>query len=85
MTLNINRKITIVIAFLLTVSITPLASISSTASASTGYSDSASEEEEPFKVLVTVAGVEGNCGEEVEITVGYKSEAYQLCEGDERP
>ena len=84
MTLNINRKITIVIAFLLTVSITPLASISSTALASTGYSDSASEEE-VFKVLVTVADIEGNCGEEVTITVADKSETYELCDGDERP
>ena len=59
-----NRKITIVIAFLSAVSAIGLASLGSTISASIDYSDSASEEE-PFKVLVTVAGVEGNCGEEV--------------------
>lgn len=53
--------------------------------ASIDYSDSASEEEEVFKVLVTVADIEGNCGEEVTITVADKSETYELCEGDERP
>ena len=32
-----------------------------------------------------VAGVKGNCGEEIKITVAYKSETFDLCEGDERP
>jgi hypothetical protein len=37
-----------------------------------------------LKVLVKVEGVKRHCGEEVEITVGYKSETFVLCEGDER-
>jgi hypothetical protein len=77
-------KIILVITFLLTVSATALTSITSTSSASIDYSDSASEEEEPFKVLVTVAGVKGHCGKQVKITVAYKSETFNLCEGDER-
>jgi hypothetical protein len=40
---------------------------------------------EVFKVLVTVVGVKGNCGEEVEIMVAYKTQTFELCEGDERP
>jgi hypothetical protein len=40
---------------------------------------------EPFEVLVTVVGVKENCGQEVKITVAYKSETFELCEGDERP
>jgi len=28
--------------------------------------------------------VEGNCGEELKIIVGYKSDTFELCEGDER-
>jgi hypothetical protein len=72
MTLDIKRKITIVIAFLSAVSSIVLASTISLASASIDYSDSASKEEEPFKVLVTVAGVKGHCGEEVTITVADK-------------
>ena len=40
---------------------------------------------EPFKVLVTVTGVKGHWGEEVKITVGYKSETFDLYEGDKRP
>jgi hypothetical protein len=32
----------------------------------------------------TVAGIKGNCGD-VKITVAYKSETFDLCEGDERP
>ena len=40
---------------------------------------------EPFKVLVRVVGVKENCGQEVIITVAYKSETFKLCEGDERP
>ena len=85
--INIYRTRTIILAitFLLTVSATALPSISSTPSASIGYSDSTSEIEEPFKVLVTVTGVKGHCGEEVKITVAYKSETFDLCEGDERP
>ena len=71
--------------FLLAITTTGLASIGSIASATIDYSDGASEEEEPFKVLVTVAGVKGHCGEEVKITVAYKSETFDLCEGDERP
>ncbi len=81
--MNINRKITIVIAFLSAVSATGLASISNTASAS--IDDSYTAVEESFKVRVTVAGVKGHCGEDIRITVAYKSETYQLCEGDERP
>src|SRR5919109_2179933 len=83
MTLNINRKITIVISFLSAVSATGLASISNIASATIDYSDTGAEEQ--FKILVTVAGVKGHCGEEVKITVAYKSETFDLCEGDERP
>ena len=40
---------------------------------------------EPFEALVTVVGVKENCGQEVKITVAYKSETFELCEGDERP
>jgi hypothetical protein len=76
--LNINRKITIVIAFLLAGSATELASISNTVSDTIDYNDTSTEEK--FKVLVTVAGVKRHCGEEVEITVAYNSETYQLCE-----
>jgi hypothetical protein len=57
--LNINRKIILVIAFLSAV--TSLAPVSSTALASIDYSDTTVGES--FRVLVTVAGVEGNCGE----------------------
>ena len=71
----------LVIVFLLAVSSTRLASISNTASASIGDSNSAVEEQ--FKVLVTVAGIKGHCGKEVKITVAYKSEIFDLCEGDE--
>jgi hypothetical protein len=53
--LNIYRKITIVIAFLLAVSATGLALIGGIASATIDYSDTAAVEQ--FKVLVTVAGV----------------------------
>ena len=81
MILNINRKIIIVILFFSTV--TSLASSSSVALASFDYRGTALEK--PFQVLVTVIGVEGNCGEEVKITVAYKSETFELCEGDERP
>ncbi len=81
MILNINRKIIIVIAFFSTV--TSLAPPSSVALASIDYSGTAIEE--PFKVLVTVICVEGNCGEELKITVAYKSDTFELCEGDERP
>ena len=56
--MNINRKITIVIAFLSTVSSMALALIGSIASATIDYSDTAIEEQ--FKVLVTVAGVKGH-------------------------
>jgi len=79
--LNINRKIILVIAFLSAV--TSLASLSSAALASFDYSDTPVQES--FRVLVTVTGVEGNCGEEVTITVADKSETFELCEGDERP
>ena len=60
-----------------------LASVNSTALESIDSSDAAVEE--LFRVVVTVTGVEGNCGEELRIMVAYKSETYQLCEGDERP
>jgi|SRR5829696_1478592 len=81
MILNINRKIILVIAFLSAV--TSLASLSSAALASFDYSDTPVQDS--FRVLVTVRGVEGNCGEEVEITIADKSETFELCEGDERP
>jgi hypothetical protein len=83
MTLNIYRTIILVIMFLSTVTATGLASISNIALASIDYTDTAAEEQ--FKVLVTVTGVKGHCGEEVKITVAYMSETYDLCEGDERP
>ena len=81
MILNINRKIILVIAFLSAA--TSLASSSSVALASFDYSGTAIQES--FSVLVTVAGVEGNCGEELKIMVAYKSDIFELCEGDERP
>jgi hypothetical protein len=81
MILNINRKIILVIAFLSAV--TSLASLSGAALASTDSSDAAVEE--LFRVVVTVTGVEGNCGEELKIRVAYKSDTFELCEGDERP
>jgi hypothetical protein len=80
-TMNIIRQLILVITFLSAIS--ALISISSTASASIDYSDTSIEE--VFKVIVTVAGVEGHCGEELTITVADKSETYELCEGDERP
>jgi hypothetical protein len=79
--LNINRKIILVIAFLSAV--TSLASIISAALASFHYSDTPVQES--FRVLVTVTGVEGNCREELKIIVAYKSDTFELCEGDERP
>jgi hypothetical protein len=79
--LNINRKIILVIAFLSAV--TSLASLSGAALASIDSSDAAVEE--LFRVVVTVTGVEGNCGEELKIIVAYKSDMFELCEGDERP
>jgi hypothetical protein len=79
--LNINRKIIIVISFLSVV--ISLTSVSNTVIASIDYNETAVEES--FKVLVTVAGVEGNCGQEVKIIVAYKSDTFELCEGDERP
>jgi len=81
MILNIDSKIILVIAFLSAV--TSLASPSSVALASIDYSGTTIEE--PFKVLVTVTGVEGNCGEELKILVAYKSDTFELCEGDKRP
>ena len=83
MTLNINRKMILVIEFLSVVSTIGLASMGSIASATSDYSCTAAEES--FKVLVTVAGVKGHCGQEVTITIADKSETYDLCEGDERP
>jgi hypothetical protein len=79
--LNIKRKMVLVIAFLLAV--TSLASLNGAALASFDYSDTPVQES--FRVLVTVTGVEGNCGEEVTITIADKSETFELCEGDERP
>ena len=78
--MNINRKIILVIAFLLAV--TSLASVTSTALASIDYSETPVEES--FRVLVTVTGVEGKCGEELKIIVASKSDTFELCEGDER-
>jgi hypothetical protein len=79
--LNINRRIIHAILFLSAV--ISFSSVSSTALASIDSSDSSVEES--FRVLVTVTGVEGNCGEEVKIIVAYKSDTFELCEGDERP
>ena len=79
--MNINRKIILVIVFLS--SVTSLASLSSAALASIDYSDASVQD--LFTVLVTVICVEGNCGEELKITVEYKSDTFELCEGDERP
>ncbi|MFL6411296.1 MAG: hypothetical protein ACJ71K_08650 [Nitrososphaeraceae archaeon] len=70
-------------AFLSVISAIALTSISSTALASIDYSDTAMEE--VFKVIVTVAGVKGHCGQEVTITVADKSRTFELCEGDKRP
>jgi len=53
MTLNIIRQLMVVISFLSAIS----------ASVSIDHSDKAIEE--VFKVIVTVAGVEGNCGKEI--------------------
>jgi predicted RND superfamily exporter protein len=80
MILNINRKIILVIASLSVV--TSLASLSGVL-ASIDYSDTAVEQS--FRLLVTVTGMEGNCGEELKIIVAYKSDTFELCEGDERP
>jgi hypothetical protein len=79
--LNIDRKIILVIAFLL--SVISLALVTSTALASIDSSDAPVEES--FRVLVTVTGVKGNCGEELKIILAYKSDIFELCEGDERP
>ena len=79
--MNINRKIILVIAFLSAA--TSLVSLRSAALASFDYSNTPVQES--FRVLVTVTGVEGNCGEEVKIIVAYKSDTFVLCEGDERP
>jgi hypothetical protein len=62
--------------------VTSLASLSSAALASFDYSDMPIQDS--FRVLVTVTGVEGNCGEELKIMVAYKSDTFELCEGDER-
>ena len=78
MIFNINRKIILIIAFLSAV--TSLASLSSAALASVDYSDTPIQES--FRVVVTVTGVEGNCGEELIITVADKSDTFELCEGD---
>jgi hypothetical protein len=79
--LNINRKIILVVSLLSLV--ISLASVTSTALASIEYSNTAVEES--FRVLVTVTGVEGNCGEELKIIVAYKLDTFEICEGDERP
>ena len=85
--MNIYRKVTLFIAFLLLVTI--LFSINSTSSASAlllyGISTVEAGGEEPFELSVTVTGVEGNCGEELKIIVAFKSDTFELCEGDERP
>ena len=79
--MNITRKIIRVIAFLLAV--TSLASLSGAALTSVDYNNTPVQDS--FRVLVTPTGVEGHCGEEVTITVAYKSETFELCEDDERP
>jgi hypothetical protein len=63
--LDTKRKVNLVIVFLLAV--TSLLSISSTSSTLLLYDISTEDrrEAEPFGVLVTVAGVERNCGEEL--------------------
>jgi hypothetical protein len=83
--LNTYRKITLIIVFLLVV--TSVVSISSTSSALllSDIITSNGEGGESFEVLVMVAGVRGNCGQEVKITLANKSETFELCEGDERP
>jgi hypothetical protein len=81
MILNINRNISLVLVFLSAV--ISLASVSTTALASIDNNDTTVEQS--FKVLVTVADVEGNCGEELKIIVAYKSDTFELCEGNERP
>jgi hypothetical protein len=76
----------LIIEFLLVV--TSLFSISSTLSALLLADISVASggvRGEAFEVLVTVVGVKENCGQEVKITVAYKSETFELCEGDERP
>ena len=75
MTLNTYKKIMLIIEFLLVV--TSLLSISSTLSALLLADISVASggvRGEPFEVLVTVVGVKENCGQEVKITVAYKSE-----------
>jgi hypothetical protein len=67
----------LIIAFLLVV--TSLLSISITSSALLPYDISTPDGEgggESFEVLVTVAGVKGNCGQEVKITVAYTSQKH---------
>ena len=74
----------LIIEFLLVV--TSLLSISSTLSALLLADISVASggvRGEPSEVLVTVVGVKENCGQEVKITVAYKSESFELCEGDE--
>ena len=43
------------------------------------------KEENHSEYLVTVTGMEGNCGQELKIMVAFKSDTFELCEGDERP
>lgn len=57
-------------------------SISSTSS--TTFNDISTDEREVFKGPITVAGVEGDCGE-AKIAVTYKAQTLDLCEDDERP
>ena len=57
--------------------VTSLASLSSAALASFDYSHTPVQES--FRVLVTVTGMEGNCGEVLKIMVSYKSEIFELC------
>lgn len=57
-------------------------SVSSTSS--TTFNDISTDEREVFKGPITVAGVEGDCGE-AKIAVTYKAQTLDLCEDDERP
>jgi hypothetical protein len=67
--------------------VTLLLSMSGTSSAllSDNMSTTDGEGRKSLDIVVTVAGVKGNCGEEVKITVAYQSDMFILCEGDGRP
>ena len=67
--------------------VTLLLSISGKSSAllSDNMSTADGEGGKSLDIVVTVAGVKGNCGEEVKITVAYQLDMFILWEGDERP